>query len=251
MKIKLELLDTIKGILDKTYGLHQEINKNMSFLDQLLLHILEPIENASIEDVYKDIFDEFVDWNEIRVSSLKEIQEIFEKYLTTNVQEKAYRIKDILNQIYNIYHKLELNSLWDKDVQEFQKFISQLRGVDESFITKFFTRCTGYQSEELMTTFWLITDRIRLWPKKYNKTQFLQDELIKFFGSEEFQKLLFLFYIHGKIVCKPIDYECPNCKISQLCKVGKDFHKKAKNVAETKTETKTPKKRGRKKKKKD
>jgi endonuclease III len=96
--------------LEARYGQRRN-TKTEDFIEALVYQILElgvPEKNA--RDALKRIHDEFVDWNDMRVSTVREIEDILgEKYYRR--REKAEDLKHLLADLYTAYRKMDLSAL--------------------------------------------------------------------------------------------------------------------------------------------
>ncbi len=223
MGIKAETLLKIIQSLEKKYGTPQKPNIKIPIVDQIIIHFLSTQEKQEdIEKAYQSILKEFVDWNEIRVSHLREIQQVLQPFLKSQVSEKAHKIKDVLQQIFMLYNKIDLEALWEKDFSEIQKLAQQIPGLGQEFLLKFICYLYFQEDSPLASSFFRIGKRLSLWDENSNQTA-LKKNFIKEIGLEKFAHLKILLFIHGETQCLAKSYDCLNCPLCKICnRVQKD-----------------------------
>lgn len=75
---------------------------------------------------------EFVDWNEVRISPIREIQE--QVKLGTDSLELSVYIKDTLEFVHRDRQSLDLEFLVEQTLTEIRRYLRQLRGIDPATI---------------------------------------------------------------------------------------------------------------------
>lgn len=108
-----ELLQACEA-LEVRYG-KRKIPQIPDFIEALMTQILElgATEKAS-KDVITRLKVEYVDWNDMRVASVREIEDILgAKYY--RCREKAEDIKHLLADLYTAFRRMEINDLLTAD----------------------------------------------------------------------------------------------------------------------------------------
>jgi endonuclease III len=77
--------------------------------------------------------DEFFDWNEVRVSSVEEIQEVLAGI--PNAEERAQRIRRFLRQLFNRTYGFSLDALAKKPLKEALKVLHTYEAFTSDFVT--------------------------------------------------------------------------------------------------------------------
>jgi len=75
--------------------------------------------------------NEFVDWNEIRVSSWKEIGTVLEGAGIKKPGEKAISLKKSLEAVFSETHRMDLDTLKDMPIEKAAVFLGKFRDFDE------------------------------------------------------------------------------------------------------------------------
>ena len=86
-------------------------------------------ENWSIRKAlraWRKLLKDFIDWNEVRVSTHKEIRESIEFTGYPDLDDKIDRIKGILDGVFERYNRLQLDFLKEQDFDETRKFFVNL-----------------------------------------------------------------------------------------------------------------------------
>jgi endonuclease-3 len=92
------------------------------------LHLLLPADVALRS--FRQLKDRFVDWNEVRISSVREIQD--ELAATSGTLEFAVFIKDLLEQVHRERQDVSLEFLADQNLGEIRRYLKQIKGVDSA-----------------------------------------------------------------------------------------------------------------------
>ncbi|NRA97096.1 MAG: hypothetical protein HRU14_12900, partial [Planctomycetes bacterium] len=109
MPAKSPSAKTLFQTLRKSFGGPTELDEPRP-LEQIILLIL-----ASRSDIRKArsamlrIESEYVDWNEVRVTSAYELSRWLRPLGAKKAQEKAEQMKELLSTVYNRFNKLNLD----------------------------------------------------------------------------------------------------------------------------------------------
>jgi endonuclease III len=89
----------------------RKIQKLPDFIEGLVYQILElGTSEKAAKDALKRIHDEYVDWNDMRVATVREIEDILgTKYY--RVREKAEDLKHLLADLYTAFRRMNLGDL--------------------------------------------------------------------------------------------------------------------------------------------
>lgn len=94
------------------------------------LHLSTPADRALAS--FGSLSTQFVDWNEIRVSTIQEIRE----HLPTGADslDTAVFIKDFLEFVHRERQCIDLQYLVEENLSDVRRFLRQVRGIDASTI---------------------------------------------------------------------------------------------------------------------
>lgn len=85
---------------------------------------------------------QFVDWNEVRISSAKEVQEVLRE--AAEPLELALIIKDFLQLLFTEKHHIGLEFLQEKTISDFRSFFKKKTRFDEAVVTLLLERLKDY-----------------------------------------------------------------------------------------------------------
>ena len=129
---KTEKLRRVAGLLKGAYG-RQRKKKALNPLDQLVLdHLAENSSERRARRAFKRLKADFVDWNEMRVSSLKEIELAIS--MVAQASTKAALIKEIMVDIFSGYHMVSLDFLRDLSDAVAERYLGHFEGLGKKTI---------------------------------------------------------------------------------------------------------------------
>ncbi len=135
MQSKTRLLTDVQTLLKKHY-------RNKPDRDEARLPILSAViygichEDTTREQANQALArfnDEFIDWNEVRVSSVSEIQETLAGI--PEPEEKARKIRRFLRQLFSRTYGFTLESLAKKPLKEALKVLETYEAFESDFVT--------------------------------------------------------------------------------------------------------------------
>jgi endonuclease III len=102
--------------LEERYG-NRKPAKFADFIEALVYQILElGVQEKTARDALKRLRDEYVDWNDMRVATVREIEDILgPKYY--QVRKKAEDIKHLLADLYTAFRRMEISELTPEGVE--------------------------------------------------------------------------------------------------------------------------------------
>jgi len=218
-------LHKMMGQMQKKYGITKLPYREPDFELFTFLIFREGWDYRKATRVASELLEKFVDWNEIRVSFVRELCESLESLKCKNVEEKVTRLRDSIQAYFEEYNRLQKKILYEKEFEEIRVYFSQIKplGLANAYI---FLQCLQDSLDEA--------------PAKSSKTLVLSTEglrmgirlgLIKKTGSlnvgrKEFTTLLepneyFLFHNlfvrHADLVCLVKNPLCEECFLNKDC----------------------------------
>ena len=158
----------------------------------------------------------FVDWNEVRVSTLAEIQrELIE---ADDPLELALFLKQFLTLVQQTFQRVSLEVLVDFKVSEIRRFFRVCKDIRESTVALVLRVRKGHPIVPLDSHAERIVSRLGLVPKSHTlakKQRYLND-----FIPEEMVVPFHLYSLqHGRYVCieEEDEMECNRCSIRSTC----------------------------------
>jgi endonuclease III len=193
-------------------------------LDLIILHklhlLLGPVEAW---ESFSALKAEFVDWNEVRVSPISEIQEHLRPAsshpsLTGSVLELSVFIKDLLEFVHQERHSLNLENLADENLTEIRRYLKQIRGMDPATIELVLFLRKDHPAVPLNQAMALTLLRIGI--LRPGETHDRRAKRL-FKHLEPAMVLPFHLYVANlsRETCPPDEKKvaCPSCEIKQVC----------------------------------
>jgi endonuclease-3 len=108
---------------------HSVENYPDTIIEAIIYHRLHShMEPSMAVKSYRMITSEFVDWNEVRISPIREIQEQVSK--GDDSLELSVFIKDFLEFVHARHQSLSLEHLAEENLTEIRRYLKQVRGID-------------------------------------------------------------------------------------------------------------------------
>lgn len=132
----MKAADRVKSITRKvvsTYRNRSRFEYPQDVLDLIIFHKIHfYMDGREALQAYRRLKSNFVDWNEVRISSIREIQEVLGN--SPDVLELAIFIKDLLEFLHNERHSVDLEFLAEENISEIRRFLKQIKGMDATTI---------------------------------------------------------------------------------------------------------------------
>lgn len=128
--VKKKLTRVVRALEEK-YGPHIYPEEGQSLLEQIVFAILaakNPVTNA--RKAIRDFREDYVDWNEVRVGTIRQIEETLEKARIEPTGAVAERIKVVLQQTFDEVCRMSLDALRTDGPEKARKTVAKLVGLD-------------------------------------------------------------------------------------------------------------------------
>src|SRR5262245_21681214 len=124
---KLRLVTQLFTVLKKKGGEFAEPEER-PLLEQLLYGICRENATRELADrAYQNLRDQFFDWNEVRVSSLHEVEEALSDL--DGPTQRAERIISLLQEVFEANFSFDLESMHKKGVKQAVKSLARLQAA--------------------------------------------------------------------------------------------------------------------------
>lgn len=122
------------------------------------LHLSMPLAGALKS--FRHLKDSFVDWNEVRISSVREIQEA----LATSPESLAIAIfiKELLEFVHREQQNVSLEFLVEQNLGDIRRYLRQVRGLDSSTVSLILRLRKEYPVLPLTRSMEAVLDRLGL-----------------------------------------------------------------------------------------
>ncbi|RME03893.1 MAG: hypothetical protein D6805_04980 [Planctomycetota bacterium] len=133
-KAKKTKIKQIFNLLASKYG-HYAQPEGQSILEHLIYYILSYDSSITCAKKAFKAFvqgEEFVDWNEVRVASNRNLKEFLQEFRCQ--PSSGEKIKKLLSNVFEKFHKLDLEFLRQKPIEEAKKILSSLPALEKHII---------------------------------------------------------------------------------------------------------------------
>ncbi len=195
--------------------------RDLGLLDRLLLLLLAkdaPAQRAqaALERLRRD----FVDWNELRVSPVFEIQRSLESLEEGEVSPKADRLRRLVSRVFEKKNSLSLDWLKGEQPEAQDRFLDSLEALDAYMIHAFLLSLRESEEVAFHQNMSRVLQRIGLVSRTGSPSKALEG--IRAIAPPEdlasFQAVLIRL---GEELCGPKVVQCERCKALPLCKYGR------------------------------
>lgn len=213
--VKRKLTRVVRNLEDK-YGPHI-YPEDASQLDQLVFAILaadNPVTNA--RKAIKDFKEDFVDWNEVRVSTVRQLEDALEAARIEPAARHAEHLKGFLEKTFHEVSRVNLETLRTEGPEKARKTVAKL-DVLEIHEQQYLLVGAGVEDAPPLGP---VTDRICLRVGVFQpdepaqKRRKLLESLVTGQDAIRFHHLMLE---HGKKLCTEVDPRCPRCPVQNDC----------------------------------
>lgn len=218
IKEKAKKLDKVLKALEKFYS-RSVLPEGTVPLERLIFYWLfytNPVTNA--RKAVKMLQDEnvFGDWNEVRVATQRELEEVFKEARIEDAEALAPRIKTFLQNVFEELDDTALEPLKELKPDKVKKFLASLEGVPPWLMT-YMLVTLGMDSQVPWDPHTeRVAARIRFFDPNAPLPQ--RKKLLRAaLQDDDPLRLHHLFVEHGKKTCVEVDPKCPKCPVNKDC----------------------------------
>ncbi len=209
-------LDYVYSRLKETHGSLDDLECRDA-LDLLLFsHLLMILPLAESLRAFRQFKTQFVDWNEVRISTAKEVQDILRE--SEESLESAILIKEFLNRLFTEHHHLGLEFLKEKSISEIRSFFKKPPGINESTVNLLLEHLKEYPVVPLESWMHPCLERLG-WASPTTTPLQRQKDLFEQASRERVLALYAYLAEHARAVCvtDPTQMDCPHCVLKRGC----------------------------------
>jgi endonuclease III len=218
IKEKAKKLDKVLKSLEKFYS-RSVLPEGDDSLERLIFYWLfytNPVTNARKAVKMLEDPDVFGDWNEVRVATQRELEDIFREARIEDAEALAPRIKTFLQNVFEELDDTSIEPLKELKPDKAKRFLAALEGVPPWAITYMFVTLGldtaipwDPHTERVASRIRVIDPNAPLPQRKKLLRAALED------GDP--LRLNHLFVEHGKKTCTEEDPKCPKCPVNKDC----------------------------------
>lgn len=183
--------------------------------------------------------EEYVDWNEVRVSPLGQLGEtISESGITPEV---ARTVKSFLNEIYNEHNSLEIEFLREDTQENYRKHFNRVNSLAPGAVQFLMLVNKDYNAVPPEQPVKRVSERLGLVTANSTKGK-LNKTFRSIIPEKEALRFFLLAIEHGRTICTPESPKCKTCPMEKDCDFADKLKKeKARKTASSKKKTKKKK----------
>ncbi len=219
MSINLQKrIQSISLKLEKIYG-RKKWKIHADPLSELIATILsQNTSDHNSHKAYSNLRSKFKTWEQVRKASVKKVADAIRGGGLANI--KARRIKDVLNQIYEENHNLDLGFLKRWRTERIEDYLKKFKGVGEKTTACVLLFSLKRPAMPVDTHVERVSKRLGLVPPKASAKDaetILEDLLPK--------SLIYQFHLnliaHGRNTCLAANPRCRSCVLFENCDYGR------------------------------
>jgi endonuclease III len=212
---KTQLLTNIHALLKKRYKPRSDPNSaRLSVLKAVVYGIChEDTTREQANQALSRFEDEFFDWNELRVSSVDEIQETLAGIPAP--EEKAKSIRRFLRQLFNRTYGFTLDALAKKPLKEALKVLQTYDAFASDYVTAtVIQQALGGHAIPIDKAAHRVLERVGISEPEISALRAILERAVPKNRGAEF---LDLIEDVANDTCLETDPECPRCELRKVC----------------------------------
>jgi endonuclease-3 len=219
---KAKKLDKILKTLERKYSRSVLPDEGASLLERFVFYLLfyaNPVTNARKAVKALTDPDVFGDWNEVRVATVREIEDAIAEHRIEHAGFFAPRLKKFLQYVFEELDDVQIEDVKTLKPEKAKKFLGQLDGLPP-WASTYLLCALGMESmvpwdphtERVAGRLRIVEPQSPLPQRKKVLRAALQSV-----PEEDPLRLHHLFVEHGKKTCHEEDPKCTKCPISRDC----------------------------------
>lgn len=238
----------VLATLAADFGPLDEVEMNDRLEVVLFGILIERVTIAEANHAMREFRANYVDWNEVRISSPEELQEAVKT--ADDPLETATAVKAFLNRLFYELHHVGLGFLDERNTTEIKSFFKKSASVSEATSIFLLERIREYPALPVSALTMPFIERLG-WAQPDSTPLKKQKEAFVFFEREQMLPAFVYLMHHARSVClpEPGTMLCPTCSLKPMCPFPKKVTAKKKSAKKaTKVAAKATKKKAAKKK---
>lgn len=231
MPAKSPSAKTLFEALKTSFGGPTELDEPRPLEQIVLLILANRSDIRKARTAMRRIESEYVDWNEVRVTSAYELSRWLRPLGAKKAQAKAEQVKELLSTVYNRFNKLNLDFLHKEargpaEARKRERFQTYLQ--DRSIALHVMMSLHGSDRQEVIVTSGLprVLQRLGVLNGKTNTVTATRSKLKDLYEDDQLIAVQWGFYALIESYCHARNPDCPDCPALKLCPAGQKEAKK-------------------------
>ena len=216
--------------MKKKYGITKLPGKTPQLELVVYLVLREGWDYRKASRAVKILAEDFVDWNEVRVSTAGELTEHLGELSGRGLTERLARLLDALQDLYNEFNRIQLDFLFEQEFEDTRKAFERIEGLGRANAYLFLQALKDAMDEapaKSSTTLVMGIDALRVGIRlgiirKTGSLNVGRKEFTKLLDATEFYAFQNYFVRHAELYCLSQKPLCEDCFLSDRCNYFKD-----------------------------
>ncbi len=240
-KLSVRKTRRLRSLLAKHYKLPDPPPAKEDIVDRIVATVLwldAPPSRA--ERAFEELRDEFVDWNELRVTVTTDVGRVLEGCGLPPV--KGAILKRILGKAVEDFFCFDFGSLLEKPRDEIKKWWMGVQGLPHDYAAAILYYVYGYDRVLVGPDIARLIRRLGLVDEDTPPEE-IEERMVGVMPARDALEIYSALRQHARAVCKPEDYDCTTCVLLAECVTGKARTAELKAAAREAKKKKAEKKR--------
>ncbi len=183
----------------------------------IFAHLLVQLPLADAVRAYQTFKAQFVDWNDVRISSAKEVQDVVKE--AKEPLEVAIFLKGLLNRLFTERHHVSLEFLREATLPDARAFFKKSPGYADSTVQLLLALVKELPVFPIESWMYPMVARLGLVHKEKTTHLQQQKELYEKIARDRLLEAYALLLEHARRTCLPEEgtMDCPGCVVRRSC----------------------------------
>ncbi len=191
-------------------------------LEQFLYAICrEGVTRDAADQAFAALRDRFYDWNEVRVSSTREIADVIDDYMPDG-EPRAQRLIDFLQEVFETTFSFDLEGLQKKGLKQAAKQLARYQAANDYAVAWVIQKSLGGHAIPLDAAALRVLRRLGILEDGEDMEALrtsLEHQIPKMKGAEFVDLISIIAQDH----CWQADPNCPTCPLQKNCPTGQEM----------------------------
>jgi endonuclease III len=178
----------------------------------------EEATRAAADQAYHAMQERFYDWNEVRVSSDEEIAEVISGL--PNPQDRARRIRDFLQEVFETTFSFDLEPLQKKGVKQAAKQLSRFQAANDYAVAWVVQQSLGGHAIPLDVRSTRVLKRLAMLDDQGENAEAMRASLEHQIPKAKGLQFVDIVSDLAESTCWDADPACPGCPLQSTCPTG-------------------------------
>lgn len=190
-------------------------------LDQFLYAICrEGVTNAQADEAFRNLQERFFDWNEVRVSSTRELAEVMS--FLPDSEQRAQRVVDFLQEVFETTFSFDMEWLHKKGMKQAAKQLSRYQGANDYVIASVTQNSLGGHAIPVDPPTLRTLRRLGIVEHDQEDGEALRASLEHQIPKARGAQFSEIISIVANEHCDEIEPNCPTCPMCKVCPTAQE-----------------------------